>query len=823
MTPSQKASAKTRQPAKSQPWKAWFEPVKDADKIPSVPMKVIETFDDGQNASGPVDIIATEYMFKLMVVYLSPWNVVNRKGCCAMICGRENPGWRAIYDQTIHIIFIDSINNTTHGDFNKAFSRCAWSEIGESKTKRQDLDTLKDSTFLSKLKALCDQFNANISHYNTTGFYGEKETAYSIPRMLGYTSRKHRQLIPKELESLFKSTHTSIALDCDHEELNKPWLLIFDNVEKAVEDNSSSLGDFWPTGDKGSILITTRNDSVLGPLFRLNATIEYISGLPMQDSIDYLFKVTGIRQTNLNYEHAETIYERIRGHPLSLVTIASIVSSKRIDFKEYIDLYPNLRLFDEAQTISGPETYYPYSMSTAFHTALSGIEDSVGDNNAWRLLHLLSFLDPDGVEEEDLRQGAVGSNQPTLQDIVDHRSFEENRSLLCERNAIGRNTELKTLLMHRLTQDYCHSKMTSQSAQVAFDSAFYLLHKLWPVPERHSRHQQELWPTQERLVNHVVSLGNYWKISQEFNESTSLKASIQFAELLYNSAWYFYERGNFSSADTLLKVAKMYCHTNPTNCQVVLADIYGAYGSRYSECNEAQACFDNFSEQHRYIQTSIQLGLLKSPDIREALAEAGIGVGKMALKKYAEAEKAFRNCLEIWKDCPGEPSIYVPHLGVCLTLQGKLSEAEKLLTNIIAQRAAQFGERDRTSFRTGVIYLAYGNLQIKQKRFEEAYRTHLFAMEMLAETVGKEHHRYADACYKVGWHQHRRNELDAARNEEARVYFKLGEIAAKKGSLVEAKGNRDKAEQCRKIVHGQQDLPLGLEEDYDESIMFWSR
>ncbi|KAL2680522.1 hypothetical protein Neosp_008124 [[Neocosmospora] mangrovei] len=433
-----------------------------------------------------------------------------------------------------------------------------------------------------------------------------------------------------------------------------------------------------------------------------------------------------------------------------------------MNLKEYVEFYPNARLFDDSRSVSTPEAQYSHSLSDAFKTALSGIEVGIRHGNAWSFLELLSFLDPDGVVEQDLRDGSAHSKHSTLTGIANSRKFEGDRSLLCKRNAIDRNTELRTLLMHRMVQDYCHFRMTTESAQNAFSGAVELLRNLWPVPERHNRHQPALWPTQERLANHVVSLANHWKISQEFRHDQSLHADASFAELLYNAGWYFYERGSFPSALPLLQIAEAYCKDDPENCQIILADVYGAYGGRASECNDAQACFDNFSKQQEHIQKAIKQGFLARPNIREAHAEGGIGVGNMALKKFAEAEQAFRKCLEIWKDCPGDPSIYVPHLGVCLTLQGKLEEAESLLASIIEQRAREFGERDRTSFRTGIIYLAYGNLQIYQKRFDEAYRTHLFAAEMLAETVGDNHHRYADACYKIGWHQLRRGEFEAA-------------------------------------------------------------
>lgn len=61
------------------------------------------------------------------------------------------------------------------------------------------------------------------------------------------------------------------------------------------------------------------------------------------------------------------------------------------------------------------------------------------------------------------------------------------------------------------------------------------------------------------------------------------------------------------------------------------------------------------------------------------------------------------------------------------------------------------------------MYYALGNTQIRQCKLEEANQTHVYSMEMLGETIGKTHHRFADACYKVGWHLMRKGEFEAAR------------------------------------------------------------
>jgi hypothetical protein len=45
--------------AKVQPWAKWYTPSKE-NPVPTV-TRVIQTLDDGQNGSGPIDVPATEF------------------------------------------------------------------------------------------------------------------------------------------------------------------------------------------------------------------------------------------------------------------------------------------------------------------------------------------------------------------------------------------------------------------------------------------------------------------------------------------------------------------------------------------------------------------------------------------------------------------------------------------------------------------------------------------------------------------------------------------------------------------------------------------
>lgn len=132
---------------------------------------------------------------------------------------------------------------------------------------------------------------------------------------------------------------------------------------------------------------------------------------------------------------------------------------------------------------------------------------------------------------------------------------------------------------------------------------------------------------------------------------------------------------------------------------MILADIYGAFGGIDSERNELYKTLENFQTQYDYLQKAFSKNLLARPNVREALALGGLAQGHAALDELPEAEKYFRRCIDVWKDCPGDPTIYQSHLGTCLAFQGKLDDAEKHLAGLIETRAAKYGPQDTTSYR----------------------------------------------------------------------------------------------------------------------------
>lgn len=140
-----------------------------------------------------------------------------------------------------------------------------------------------------------------------------------------------------------------------------------------------------------------------------------------------------------------------------------------------------------------------------------------------------------------------------------------------------------------------------------------------------------------------------------------------------------------------------------------------------------ESCQINFQKQLDYLLTAIDKGQVQRPTVREALAYGGLANAKMGVKKYQEAEGLYRECLRLWEDCPGDPSIYIPHLGVCLTILGRTDEAEELLVKCIKDREEKFGVKDRQSLRYVFLFLLYFlSSKFSSRRLRESHEVRVF-------------------------------------------------------------------------------------------------
>jgi hypothetical protein len=79
-----------------------------------------------------------------------------------------------------------------------------------------------------------------------------------------------------------------------------------------------------------------------------------------------------------------------------------------------------------------------------------------------------------------------------------------------------------------------------------------------------------------------------------------------------------------------------------------MADNYFARGVAECETNLHEECFQSHSKQYNRVMTCLKMGLITSPDSREALAYASMGNGCMAIDKFAEAEEWYLKAFDVW-------------------------------------------------------------------------------------------------------------------------------------------------------------------------------
>ncbi|KXX77252.1 Protein SERAC1 [Madurella mycetomatis] len=620
-----------------------------------------------------------------------------------------------------------------------------------------------------------------------------------------------------------------------------PWLLVFDNADNP----DGTILKFWPHCNRGAILITSR-DKRLAARFGC----QILPPLQEDEAVDLLLKLTSMESLKVpetdtfgDVEHgnnhqeqlqaARQIVHRLGCLPLGIYQAANLIVNDFCLLTEFLSAYD----YRDLVTSGGGEGLFHNPIEEPYrHTLLNVWSmnfDSLSED-CQKLLNALSLLNPDMIELDMLASGATKASKAGERgwSIIDSpRKLAKQKAMLLHSSLLDQNHMAKTLSMHRLVQASCQYRMTPEQRQQAFHMASSLLHHVWPVAPRKNRHRPDLWPTQGRLLPHVLSMCRFYESSQQ-EDKTSLVGTREFAELLYNASWHNYERGTFEHSEPLLRAAEHYC-LGHDGCELILADIYGARASVATETNQPSLALENFTLQYEFIDRAVKRGMVELPDIRYCFGVGGMGNGTHSMGQYEDAERWYRKCFDAFEGLNADKRIYGGNLAFCLIWQGKLDKTQEVIDPII-------NSVPDTGFRTGYIMYPLGNLQIARGEMDNAFKTHSDALRIYRLSLGDKHHRTADLCHKVGWHHHARKEYAQAvellnralavyearptwyRNERARTKYKLGCVLQDMGKIEEGSQLINDAEQIRRDILGPNVLPGG-ERDFDALVMFWSR
>ncbi|KAL8775872.1 MAG: hypothetical protein Q9194_003555 [Teloschistes cf. exilis] len=184
--------------------------------------------------------------------------------------------------------------------------------------------------------------------------------------------------------------------------LDHPWLLIIDNAD----DVNTPLDELFPEGDRGTVLVTTRN-----PLNRLHGTVGegsyHFEKLAEAEANDLLLRAAGepTPWSATAIEYAGKITDRLGFLALAILQAGKAIAKRMATLSNYLDVYDQswqrIRRFRRKPSArDGKDGTVSMNVYSSYEIIFRGLEatDSVTTQDAIQLVKMFSFF-----SWEDLR------------------------------------------------------------------------------------------------------------------------------------------------------------------------------------------------------------------------------------------------------------------------------------------------------------------------------------------------------------------------------------------------------------------------------------
>ena len=532
------------------------------------------------------------------------------------------------------------------------------------------------------------------------------------------------------------------------------WLLILDNA-----DEPEVLIPFLPQKVGGHLIITTRaaDLSHLGLGFGHALLVEKFS---KKQDVRFLLHRAGLKRISpQDREFARRIADELDGLPLALNQVGAYIAATGGSLASYWEVFQQQRA-TLLNTQSDRE--YPRSVSATLALSFKRVEQR--NPAAAELLQLCAFLAPDAIPEELLIKGAreFGGTLASVAEsaIQLDQAFADLRAY----SLITRNSQSRTLIVHRLVQAVRRDSLTIEIQQQWKQRVVVAINSAFPVSEYRT------WPLCERLLPHAMIATRGIELFQITSEEAG--------HLLHVMAGYLFDRGRYAAAEPLylhsLRIREQFLGPEHPDVALTLNGLGRLYyqQSRYVEAEpfylRAVALQDpQLGPEHPDLaQTLTNLGILyqevgkyieaeplyqralrigeqflgpEHPDV--ALTLNGLANFYNRLERYAEAEPLYQRALRIREQRlgPEHPDIAITLNGLAVLYyqRGKYTEAGRLF-----QRALRICERQLGLAHPHVAYLTSNLAAIyrKQGRYAEAESLLLQALQICEQQLGLESH-----------------------------------------------------------------------------------
>ena len=227
----------------------------------------------------------------------------------------------------------------------------------------------------------------------------------------------------------------------------KNWLIVLDNL-----DDITIVQDYLPErGPDKHTLISTRNPDAHGipargleiPILELNESIEMLCNLAEMDQETHQLS-------------AKEVVKELQYLPLAIDQAASYVRSVTNDFTAFLIDY-RLRRPELHKWVPQGNRQYSHSLATVWIVSLEFVEREM--QIALKFLELFSFLNPDNISLDFLKEGQSAFEPEMEEMLADNLKFAEVLIGLERFSLVKWSKKQRTLSMHRLIQAVVKDKM----------------------------------------------------------------------------------------------------------------------------------------------------------------------------------------------------------------------------------------------------------------------------------------------------------------------------------------------------------------------------
>jgi tetratricopeptide (TPR) repeat protein len=316
---------------------------------------------------------------------------------------------------------------------------------------------------------------------------------------------------------------------------HEDWLLIMDNA-----DELAMVWPLLPTGNKGHVLVTTRDQATVNLESFLVEKMDHVEGtLLLLRRAKILKPGMELEQVSLaDRQVAEQIVAEMDGLPLALDQAGAYIEETGCSLAKYLERYQAQRT-KLLQRRGRSSHDHPDSVATTWSLSFERVAQNAV---AADLLRLCAFLAPDAIPEEIITQGASHLGEHLQSVLEDEGLLDEAIAALGAYSLIRRDPAEKTLSIHRLVQAVIKDSLEDAEKRIWAERTVQAVERSFPDGNNSSN-----WDTCRRLLPHAQRCAEL--IAQE--ESSLSEA----ATLLLKMAGYLKEMAWYAEAEPLLQQA----------------------------------------------------------------------------------------------------------------------------------------------------------------------------------------------------------------------------------------------------------------------------